>query len=78
MKKENLLALITKAELSHYCNLSYREAERLKNAVLDEVIKELQELKLEIEPDAETITLAHSRGVNLGLRQATKTIEAMK
>lgn len=44
MEKEKLLELVKKANFHYQCNLSYAEAERFKNAVLDEVIKELKSL----------------------------------
>ncbi len=47
MKKEKLLELIHEAQFSDRSNLSYQEAVRFKNVILDEVIKELNLRTLE-------------------------------
>jgi hypothetical protein len=77
MKKEKLLELVKKANFHYQCNLSYAETERFKNAVLDETIKELQELKLGIHDDG-SLSSVHDMGENFGIDKAIRKIEAMK
>jgi hypothetical protein len=47
------------------------------NLLLDEIIKELQELKLGIYDDG-SLSSVHDIGENFGIDKAIKTIEAMK
>jgi len=78
MNKEKLLVLMDKAEISENSNFRFDQLERFKNALLDDLIKEIQKFKLEINHELDTYIKGYGRGVNRTIGNFIKTIEDMK